>query len=245
MSARHLLVDAGNTRLKWALLAGGLWESQGSADYADLPALAKWVPVGGKCTIASVAGAERDRQLAALLSRHDVEPRWLTANAQFQDVRNTYANPAQLGVDRWMGLIAARQRNPAATLVVSLGTALTIDALSADGVFLGGLIIPGRSLMQQSLRLGTAQIEMVEGQWQPFPQNTADAVQSGMVAAMSGAIHLQHARLARQCGCIPLCLLTGGDAAMLMPYLDFPVEHVPLLVLQGIARVINEEGEAG
>ena len=242
MSARHLLVDAGNTRLKWALLAGGLWESQGSADYADLPALAKWVPVRGECTIASVAGADRDRQLAALLSRHDIEPKWLTANAQFLDVRNTYVNPAQLGVDRWMGLIAARQRNPAATLVVSLGTALTVDALSADCVFLGGLIIPGRSLMQQSLRLGTAQIEGVDGQWQAFPQNTADAVQSGMVAAMSGAIHLQHARLAKQCGCIPLCLLTGGDAAMLMPYLDLPLEHVPLLVLQGIARVVNEGG---
>ncbi|MDO9009255.1 MAG: type III pantothenate kinase [Thiobacillus sp.] len=237
-----MLVDAGNTRLKWVLVAGGRWESQGHADYSDLSALAKWVPAGGECTIASVAGADRDRQLAGLLSRHEIEPRWLTANAQFLEVRNTYANPAQLGVDRWMGLIAARQRNPAATLVVSLGTALTVDALSADGVFLGGLIIPGRSLMQQSLRLGTAQIEGVDGHWQAFPQNTADAVQSGMVAAMSGAIHLQHARLAKQCGCIPLCLLTGGDAAMLMPYLDLPVEQVPLLVLEGIARVVNEGG---
>lgn len=242
MSARHLLVDAGSTRLKWALVAGGRWESQGHADYSDLSALAKWVPAGAECTIASVAGADRDRQLAGLLSRHEIEPRWLTANAQFLEVRNTYVNPAQLGVDRWMGLIAARQRNPAATLVVSLGTALTVDALSADGVFLGGLIIPGRSLMQQSLRLGTAQIEGVDGHWQAFPQNTADAVQSGMVAAMSGAIHLQHARLAKQCGCIPLCLLTGGDAAMLMPYLDLPVEQVPLLVLEGIARVVNEGG---
>ena len=240
MSTRHLLVDAGNTRLKWVLVAGGLWESQGNADYADLPALAKWVPVGGECTIASVAGADRDRQLADLLSQHDIEPRWLTANAQFLDVRNTYANPAQLGVDRWMGLIAARQRNLAATLVVSLGTALTVDALSADGVFLGGLIIPGRSLMQRSLRQGTAQIEGVDGQWQAFPQNTADAVQSGIVAAMSGAIQLQHERLAKQCGCIPRCLLTGGGAGMLLSHLMVPVEQVPALVLEGIDCVARE-----
>ena len=239
MSAQRLLIDAGNTRVKWVLVADGLWQSPGSADYADLSALSAVASSGVKCTIASVAGIDQESRLRKVLSQLDSAPRWLTAAAQFLDVKNGYANPNQLGVDRWMGLIAARQRTRAATLVVSLGTAMTVDALSADGVFVGGLIIPGRGMMQQSLLQGAAQVAAVSGAWHAFPQTTADAVQSGIIAAMAGAIHMQHARFADACGCMPQCLLTGGDAAMLLPYLDLPVEHAPFLVLEGIDCVVR------
>jgi type III pantothenate kinase len=99
-------------------------------------------------------------------------------------------------------------------------------------------------MMQQSLQLGTAHVAAIEGAWQAFPQTTADAVHSGIVAAMCGAIHMQHARLAKQSDTMPHCLVTGGDAAMLLPHLDLPVEHVPFLVLEGIDRVVKE-GRAG
>jgi type III pantothenate kinase len=241
MNARHLLIDAGNTRLKWAVMAGGQWQTHGRSEYSDLSALSAVLSVGLNCTIASVAKTQHENLIRLLLAEFDIEPRWLEAEAQFQDVINTYANPKLLGVDRWMGLIAARQRSQASTLVVSLGTAMTVDALSADGVFLGGLIAPGRSLLQQSLQQGTAHVGKVTGIWCAFPQSTADAVQSGIVSALSGAIRLQYARLAEQCGCTPQCLLTGGDAAMMLPHLDLAVEHVPLLVLEGIERVVREE----
>ena len=241
MSVGHLLIDAGNTRMKWALVLDGQWQSHDSADYADLSALSRALSPGIECTIASVAGTEHEHQIKALLAKHDIESRWLTAEAQFLDVKNAYANPKQLGVDRWMGLIAARQRTRASTLVVSLGTAMTVDALSADGVFLGGLIIPGRAMMQKSLQQGTAHVAEVDGAWHAFPQTTADAVQSGIVAAMCGAIQMQHARLAKQSDCMPQCVLTGGDAGMLLPHLDLPVEHVPFLVLEGIERVVKED----
>lgn len=244
MSAQHLLIDAGNTRVKWAVVADGVWQSHGSNDYADLSTLSRMLSAGIECTVASVARSAHENQLKTLLAQFNIEPRWLTADAQFRDIKNTYANPNQLGVDRWMGLIAARQRTLAPSLVVSLGTAMTVDALSADGVFLGGLIIPGRSLMQQALRQGTAQVAAVGGAWQAFPQTTADAVQSGIIAAMGGAIQMQYVRFAEVCGCMPQCLLTGGDAAMLLPYLDLPAEHVPFLVLEGIDRVVKE-GLAG
>jgi type III pantothenate kinase len=245
MNKHRLLIDAGNTRLKWALATDGSWQSHGSADYSDLSALSRAVPVGIECTVASVACSDHENQLKTVLAKLDIEPRWLTADAQFLDVKNTYAHPKQLGVDRWMGLIAARQRSQAATLVVSLGTAMTVDALSADGVFLGGLIIPGRRMMQQSLQQGTAHVLAVGGAWKAFPQTTADAVHSGIIAAMCGAIQMQHARLAEASGCMPQCLLTGGDAAMLLPHLlDLPVGHVPFLVLEGIDRVVRE-GLAG
>lgn len=244
MSAQHLLIDAGNTRLKWVAVVDGQWQIPGGSEYSDLSTLSQVLSAGFKCTIASVARTEHENQIKALLAKFEIEPRWLTADAQCLDVKNTYANPKLLGVDRWMGLIAARQHSQAATLVVSLGTAMTVDALSADGVFLGGLIVPGRGMMQQSLQQGTAHVGEVAGVWQAFPQSTADAVQSGIIASMCGAIRLQYVRLAEHSGCEPRCLLTGGDAAMLLPHLDLTAEHAPFLVLEGIDRVVRE-GLAG
>jgi type III pantothenate kinase len=149
-------------------------------------------------------------------------------------VKNTYSNPHQLGADRWMGLIAARQRTDEAVLVVSVGTAMTVDALSVDGTFLGGVIVPGVHLMQQALRQGTARIDEAVGAWQAFPNATAAAVQSGIVAALCGAIAQQHARLAEVAGMVPRCLLTGGDAEKVLSHLRISAEHVPELVLEGI-----------
>lgn len=241
MSTQRLLIDAGNTRLKWARVADDQWLAHGSLDYSDLRALSGEMVPGVKCLIASVTCAEHDNQLAALLAARAITPRWLRAETQFMNIKNSYAIPEQLGVDRWMGMIAARQRTLTATLVVSVGTAMTVDALSAEGVFLGGLIIPGRALMQQSLRAGTAQIGALQGSWQAFPQTTANAVQSGIIAALGGAIAAQHARLAAQSGDNPQCLLTGGDASWLIPHLDLAVEYAPLLVLEGIDRVAKED----
>jgi len=241
MTTRHVLIDAGNTRLKWVLVVDSQWQDHGSSDYSDLSALASVLSAGMKCTIASVTRADHEHQLKTLLTRYDIEPRWLVAATQFQDVINTYVNPAQLGVDRWMGMLAARLRSRSATLVVSAGTAMTVDALSAEGRFLGGLIVPGHSMMQQSLLQGTARIGAEIGDWQPFPRSTADAVHSGIIAALSGAVRQQYEQLARQCGCEPRCVLTGGDALMLQPHLDLTAEHAPYLVLEGIDRVVRED----
>ena len=241
MSARRLLLDAGNTRLKWVVVEDGLWREQGSAGYSDLSVLSKKLVSGFDCTIASVAREQHENQINTLLAPSAITPRWLVAEAQFLDVKNTYVNPQQLGVDRWMGLIAARQRSQMATLVVSVGTAMTVDALSAGGVFLGGLIVPGLVMMQQSLRQGTARVAEVDGVWQTFPCTTADAVQSGIVAELCGAIQVQYARLAEIAGCVPRCLLTGGDAEKLLPHLALAAEHAPTLVLEGIDRVAKED----
>jgi len=241
MSARRLLLDAGNTRLKWVVVEDGLWREQGNAGYGDLSALSQKLAAGFDCYIASVAREQHEIQINTLLAPSAITPRWLAAEAQFLDVKNTYVNPQQLGVDRWMGLIAARQRSQMPTLVVSVGTAMTVDALSADGVFLGGLIVPGLVMMQQSLRQGTARVAEVDGVWQAFPCTTADAVQSGIVAALCGAIQVQHARLAERSGVMPHCYLTGGDAALLLPHLALSVEYAPTLVLEGIDRVAKED----
>ncbi|WP_018508459.1 type III pantothenate kinase [Thiobacillus thioparus] len=234
MSGRRILLDAGNTRLKWAVVEDGHWHATGRSDYSDWSALTAQLKADTHCFVASVASLEHERQLAALLEVAGLTPAWLRAETRFGDVKNTYSNPHQLGADRWMGLIAARQRTDEAVLVVSVGTAMTVDALSVDGTFLGGVIVPGVHLMQQALRQGTSRIDEVVGAWQAFPNATAPAVQSGIVAALCGAIAQQHARLAEVAGMVPRCLLTGGDAEKVLSHLRISAEHVPELVLEGI-----------
>lgn len=243
MTARRLLLDAGNTRLKWAVVEGGRWVEQGSVSYSELFELSRVLTAGMHCFIASVARAEHDNRVNALLESYSINPTWLKADAECMGVRNHYENPQQLGVDRWMGLIAARRRNlHAAVLVVSAGTAVTVDALSADGVFLGGLIVPGITMMQQALQQGTARVSQdMQGRWQAFPRTTADAVQSGILAAVCGAIERQYAQLAESARSAPHCLLTGGDASRLLPHLKMSVEQIPGLVLEGLDLVSVED----
>lgn len=244
MKTRRLLLDAGNTRLKWAVVENGAWCEQGHLAYGDLSRLTQVARAGDSCFIASVVKQGQAEQIDALLGTVGVSPHWLNSEAQFQDVKNSYANPRQLGVDRWMGLIAAHKRSRHPTLVVSVGTAMTVDALSAEGVFLGGLIVPGLELMQASLREGTAGIAAAAGTWQSFPRCTADAVQSGLVAALCGAIQQQHARLSEMAGVQAHCMMTGGGVPMLLPHLALPVEQAPALVLEGI-ELVSRESEAG
>ena len=234
MNSRRLLIDADNSNLKWVVVEAGQWRTQGRCDYMDWSSLGDELYVGTECFIASVTKPEREQQLAALLAEAGITPIWLKSEAAFEDLRNAYLSPAQLGVDRWMGLIAARQRTRDPVLVVSVGTAMTVDALAADGVFLRGVIVPGVTLMRQALSQGTAQVADTAGEWTAFPRNTADAVQSGIVAALCGAIQQQHARLAESAGVMPICLLTGGAAEVVSPHLSVPAEHVASLVLEGI-----------
>lgn len=241
VNQRRLLIDAGNSRLKWAVVEKGQWCAQGRSDYTDWAALKVQLKAGTDCFIASVTSTANEQQLAAQLAAAGIGATWLTAETAFAGVINSYLSPLQLGVDRWMGLIAARQRTCEPVLVVSVGTAMTVDALSAEGVFLGGVIVPGVHLMQQALTQRTARVADATGHWQPFPRSTADAVQSGIVAALCGTIHGQYAHLAEASDTPPLCFLTGGDAETVLPHLGVPAEHVPALVLEGIDCVAQGE----
>lgn len=241
MSKRRLLIDAGNTRLKWAVIESGHWVADGDCDYLDWSGLQAALSGVRQCWVASVAGPVRDAALSAVLAPRGVATRWLLAEARHADLVNAYAVPQQLGVDRWMALVAARARTQEAALVVSAGTALTVDALDGEGVFLGGLIVPGLNLMRQALRAGTAAVDPPRGQVVPFPRNTADAVESGLITALCASVREQHARLAEHGARQPRCFLTGGDAEVLLPHLGLPAEIVPRLVLEGIARVANGE----
>lgn len=242
MSVRRVLFDAGNSSVKWAIVEDGRWQADGRCEYAELSALKPKLTAGARCFVASVASPTHEAKLAALLQDAGTSVVWLKSEAAFADVTNGYRNPGQLGVDRWMCLLAARARNCGAMLVVSVGTAMTVDALSAGGEFLGGIIVPGVDLMRNALQQGTARVAPADGVWQAFPLCTADAAYSGIVAALCGAVQSQYGRLAALAGAAPGCLITGGGADELLRYLSVDAEHVPMLVLEGVDRVARMSG---
>jgi type III pantothenate kinase len=239
-----LVIDVGNSRMKWAMRGPGGWTARGALAIQDIGSLAvrEWQnlerPV--RAVGVNVAGEAARVRIEGQLSRWRVPVEWLSATAEAGGVHNSYENPGQLGADRWVSLIAARRRavaaheaDPRACIVVNAGTAVTIDALDAHGVFRGGLILPGINLMLRALADNTAALRRPHGQFQPFPVTTPDALFSGAVQAVCGAIEQMRWQLRNDGGEIT-CYLAGGSAPDIAPHLAPRVEHVDNLVLEGV-----------
>lgn len=250
-----LLVDAGNTRIKWALVDTaahgtllGKWEDSGTVARADALQLAKaWRGLKiGRVLLSNVAGPQMREELEQAILRalgpKPVPITWFASAPALGGVRNAYRNPAQLGCDRFASAIGAHALFPDRPLIVATcGTATTVDAVTAEGVFLGGMILPGLGLMAISLAKNTAQLPQVVPSTvpaTPFADNTDDAIVSGCLAAQAGAIEravAAHARLHSHDAVS--CVLAGGAAEMIAPYLPFPCERVDNLVLIGLQTV--------
>lgn len=239
-----LTVDAGNSRTKWGVFdAGGKLIANGTLDNSELQSLAQPLPAWLDCervVISNVAGPAVSENISALLNPLAIPIRTITAQPAACGVRNAYTNPKQLGCDRWAALIAAWNHYRQPCIVATAGTALTVDALSASGVFLGGLIVPGYRLMRQSLALASTALDQPPGILQDFPATTADALHSGALRALAGSVHGMCTLLQQHEGGDPLCILSGGDAAMLAGGLHRPCEIVDNLVLQGLLLIERE-----
>ena len=233
-----LVIDIGNSRTKWALAGdnGVLTEFEVCMN-ANLAAsnLSAVAQKADSVLIANVAGEAKAQQIASLLA--PLEVRFVTASAQACGVKNGYAETAKLGADRWAALAAAWQRTKHATLVVNAGTAITIDAIDEKGSFLGGSIMPGLRLMHESLSGNAAQLTLGEGVSKNFPNNTQDAMATGSLNAVAGAIGIMLKRLEKQCGWLPKLILSGGDAFRIADALKLNLKQVIImenLVLQGL-----------
>lgn len=231
-----LAIDAGNTRIKWGLHDGLHWLAQGSALHAEVTHLAEaWqTHTISQAVISSVAGDAINQLLQQQLAALQLPANWIKPGAQACGVKNGYASPAQLGADRWAAVVAAWHRHHQACVVVSAGTALTVDALSANGEFLGGLIAPGLRMMQTALVNNTAALEHEPGQIQDFPSATADAMFTGALLAMAGAVMAMQNTLQLRENTTPRLILTGGDAKALQAALSGQGEIVDNLVLEGL-----------
>lgn len=235
-----LAVDAGNTRIKWGLHDGNSWQAKGwvaTADVAGLGDAWKDLAAPERIVASNVAGPQVAMQIEEACNGWPARMEWVVAVESQCGVSNGYEIPSQLGSDRWAALIAARTIAPEGCVVVNAGTAMTVDGLTADGVFLGGLIVPGLATMLRALAENTAAIGEGGGHYTDIPRNTPDAVYSGALSAMVGAVWHMNALLAGEIKRAPTCLLSGGDAQLLLPLLSGKTRMVDNLVLDGLISI--------
>ena len=252
-----LAIDIGNTRLKWAQYASLQLGREPIAHGAvfletidrliepggDWAGLAAPTAMLGCC----VAGDSVRHRVEEQFELWDVSPRWVVSSAVEAGVVNGYDHPTRLGSDRWVAVIGARARMLAAgrhepVLVVMVGTAVTVDAVDADGRFLGGLILPGHGIMLKALEAGTAGLRVPTGEVRTFPTNTSDALTSGGTYAITGAIERMHRQLQQQCGRMPHCFITGGAGWKVAPALAIGYELVESLIFDGLLTIAAARG---
>lgn len=234
-----LAIDAGNTRIKWAWYAHGAWQKQGWTPTAQPQLETQWADLSApsRIIVSNVAGSATEHAIAGACQHWSALPLHIRPQPAQCGVSNGYSEPERLGSDRWAALIAAHHLHPGRDLlVVQAGTALTIDTLSAQGHFRGGMIVPGLRLMLDALARSTAGLPRQDGEIQPFPCNSADAMMSGAANAIAGAVE----RGFRQLETHPLCLISGGDADILLPLLNIPAQKTDQLVLEGLLRIALE-----
>ncbi|HOW49116.1 MAG TPA: type III pantothenate kinase [Rubrivivax sp.] len=245
-----LAIDIGNTRLKWAQYdaarPGARLLAHGAVfiETIDTLAEAEWQALTPPRAMLGcvVAGDAVRRRVEEQLELWDLEPHWVVPGTREAGVVNGYEHPNRLGADRWVALIGARARvlasgPPRPALVVMIGTAATVDAIDAEGRFIGGLILPGFGLMLKALEMGTAGLKVPTGEVVDFPTNTSDALMSGGASAIVGAIERQYRKLLARTGSEPALFMTGGAAVKLAPITDLAFETVDSLIFDGLLRI--------
>ena len=241
-----MTIDSGNTHVKWGLHDGSNWLEQGTITQDKSILLQqewKSLPTPHGIIISNVSSIDTKKKLSELLSCWKVEPKWITPLVYQCGVRNYYADPSLLGSDRWAALIAAWNWQQKGCLVVDVGTAMTVDALSDTGEFLGGIIVPGFKLMKESLTTNITTLQNQEGEFSDFPNNTTNAIHSGTVHALVGTVKRMSELFSSTLGHIPKCIISGGASQQLMSELNMDASVVDNLVLEGLVLIAEENSE--
>jgi len=241
----NLLIDIGNTRIKWAITqAGELILGQAlvnhQLDRADLVESWKRLTPPRNIGLACVSG----NHLANLVQSVAGEL-WpgadvvrVKSQASGFDVRNAYRQAETLGVDRWLALIAVRHYYQLPACIVDCGTAITVDLIDADGIHQGGLICPGLALMKKSLTQNTAALQLDKAHYTPgLADFTGAAIHSGTLYAACGLIEHVLTSQAKP----PQLIITGGDAAVVAPELNIQSVIDTALVFRGLSLVLENK----
>ena len=247
-----LVIDVGNTRIKWAwLTSSGLSNPQSIVHRGAKPRMwrAAVFDTGQKperVLISNIAGDAIGKTLHRLTKKHyGVKAQFVRAERRYQDLTNGYQDPDLLGADRWLALIGAWTIAHAPLCVVDAGTAVTVDCVDAGGQHLGGLIAPGIHMMREALLTKTSDIAKAVELSQPsmagaLANNTIGAVSRGAVFALAGMADRVVDAIGETAGSRPRVFVTGGDAGMLSAVMRNRGEQIPDLVLQGLAAIANQ-----
>lgn len=233
-----LAVDSGNSRIKWGLHDGITWHKTGNVTHHDISLLKtswRYLPVPAFIIVSNVAGNEAKNKLTELFKFWSSEALWIESTFQLCGVRNHYLEPAQLGCDRWAALIAGRSLFNQSCLIINVGTAMTVDILSDSGDFLGGIITPGPDTFLKALVSNTVISNPHSGHYDKYPLCTRNAIYTGVVQSLVGAVERIYQQFYENTHCADKnCIITGGSASMLLPHIDFPINVVEKLVLEGL-----------
>lgn len=244
-----LVIDVGNTRLKWAWLTStGLSDQQAVVHRDAKPGI--WTTTlfksGQRPTrvlVSNVAGLGMAKTLARLTKKNfRVDAEFVTASREFHGLTSGYLDPSLLGADRWLALIGAWTRARTSLCVVDAGTAVKVDSVDLSGQHLGGLIAPGIHMMREVLMSNTSDIAKAALNSSPslagvLANNTIAAVSRGAVFALAGMADRAAEVIEQSTGSKPKLFITGGDANMIAGTMRTHGEIVPDLVLQGLAVI--------
>ena len=251
-----LAIDVGNTRLKWTLYERPAPGAQALArgveflEQIDRLADTGWVglPEPQSMLGCIVAGQAIRHRVHEQMEIWSVEPHWVVASSAEAGLINGYDYPARLGADRWVAMIGARHHVLAREgrarpiLLVMVGTAVTVEAIDAEGRFLGGLILPGHGIMLRALESGTAGLHVPTGEVCEFPTNTSDGLTSGGTYAIAGACERMAQHLRARCGEEPACVMTGGAGWKMLPNMARSYELVESLIFDGLLVIAQARG---
>jgi len=241
-----LLLDIGNSSVNWALQEKAEFISFGDFSYAknnlaqDLKENLLFSVSPSDVLISNVAGVEIFNLL------HDwVKKQWQlecwqpSVSSRYKELKNSYREPEQMGLDRWLAMVASWEEHHNTLCLVGCGTALTIDLIDANGEHLGGYIAPGIELMQKALVSHTEQINVnVKKQaLLAYANDTQTAVNNGAFLAVVSMIDRSLDQFMKEFECEPKCIISGGMAGLIKPLLDRPFEHQPNLVLTGLSML--------
>lgn len=249
---KTLLLDVGNTRIKWGVSEDGEIRRTGHISQqrirdGGLQVLTTKLPRQvDDVFVSNVAGTTFATRLSGVVGAHcDRDVRFARSERRGWGVTNSYTQPRRMGVDRWVAIVGAWAEVQGTCLVVDAGTAITIDAIDDEGQHLGGQIIPGVATMATALAKATSEIPAVRPaparsdiDLGMFGRNTAAAVREGAQNAVAGAVD-RAIRTLQSNAYEPVVVLTGGDSSRILNALCETPLHRPHLVLQGLAHMLD------
>lgn len=239
-----LLLDIGNTRIKWARMEGSKLGRMDGRVHVDeqLPQALHAAfdgPAPERVVVCNVAGPLVGKALSEFCQdKFTLNPEFLISGSERCGVKNGYTDPVRLGADRWAAIIGGYTQFGGPICVVDAGTAITVDAVDVAGNHKGGLIAPGPQTMRRALADATAGLgNLGEGELTLFAKDTRSAIWSGGWHTAAGFLERIHTQVSRELGDGTRFVLAGGDGPRLAALLPGKFTACPELVLLGLAKV--------
>lgn len=248
----NLLVDVGNSRIKWGTEAIGVCSPLGNEprppQHTEALLDRCWasLPTPDRVLVSNVAGAGVAKVIAEWVKhRWERDVTVVMPPRVGWGVTNGYTDHRRLGADRWAKLVAVRRHLDGNAFIVDFGTAVTMDVLDHSGLHHGGLILPGLQAMRKSLASSTQGVKvqdgtMAKGRYGLLARDTVGAVMGGTTYAMVATVERVAADVEAAMDSSVRRIVTGGDAPKLLPLLASDFEYVPNLVLNGLAIMATQ-----